>query len=181
VKRLIILLHVGLFVAGCAAIEQRDTQARNNELIASAKAATTACNEKISEGDPNKAMARAQCQRDAASIARPTERYPDLGDAFWATRMRIAEQVQAGKLTIAEGNELITNKSVELNNEGQRRATADRAVRAQEDANRAAILSTYTANNRPYTPPPAQPMIPQNHSINCNSVVNGNMISTNCN
>jgi hypothetical protein len=180
-ERFGIFLLLGFCIAGCAMMQERETKARNEELIAQAKEATAACNEKLPAGNPKTAVARAQCQKDAAAIARPTNIYPDLMDTFWATRMRVAEDVQGGKLTIAQGNEIISNKNTELTTEGQRRIAADRAVSAQENANRAAIFAAYMANNKPYTPPVAVQPVQQNRSVSCNSMVNGNMISTNCN
>jgi hypothetical protein len=133
------------------------------ELLAQAKAAALACDEKLPAGNSRTAVARAQCQFEAAKISRPTVIFPDLADTFWATRMRVAEEVQGGKLTIAQGNEIISNKNSEVTTEGQRRMAADRAISAQENANRAALFAAYMASLKPSTPPP-------NHSINCNSM-----------
>jgi hypothetical protein len=55
-------------------------------------------------------------------------------DSFMATRMSVAEQVQDGRLTIAQANVIIANKNTELISEEQRRNLANRAVAAQESA-----------------------------------------------
>jgi hypothetical protein len=171
-------LLLGTLVAECTMVQEHETSFRNEQLLAQAKAARLECDQKFPAGNPKTAVARAQCQKEAAEIARPTNIFPDLMDAFWETRMRVAEEVQSGKLTIAQGNEIITNRNTELTSEGQRRIAADRAVSAQENANRAALFAAYMANN---TPPIAMQPVQQNRAVNCNSYVNGNMVSTNCN
>src|SRR5262249_53334541 len=80
------------------------------------------------------AVARAKCQVDAVAILRPTVAHPDLLDSLMATRMSVAEQVQNGRLTIAQANEMMANKKSELVSEEQRRNLANRAVVAQESA-----------------------------------------------
>jgi hypothetical protein len=121
-----------LLLTGCGLARQRELQARTDELNAQSAAAMQACNESVPGGNPKTALARAKCQTDAIAIRRPIVTYPDLLDSFVAARMSIGEQVQNGKLTIIQGNEVLANKNSELVAEEQRRNLANRSVAAQE-------------------------------------------------
>jgi len=71
----------------------------------------------------------------------------DLLQAYIADRTVIAEQIQSGKMTIAEGNALITQKWSAVVSEKQRREMARQSVAAQQDAARAAAYqASATAN-----------------------------------
>lgn len=79
-------------------------------------------------------MVRADCMNRAARILAPILPYPDLLELQLAANASIAERVQSGQMTIAQGNEAIAQKFAELNTEEQRRLLADRSVNAQESA-----------------------------------------------
>jgi hypothetical protein len=125
---------IGLTVAGCGLVRQRELEERIAALIAQSTAAAQACDVTVPPGNPKTAVARARCQCDALEIRRPIVPYPDLMDTFIAARMSVAEQVQSGQITIARANEIVTNKRSEIVSEEQRRNLANRAVAAQESA-----------------------------------------------
>jgi hypothetical protein len=59
--------------------------------------------------------------------------YPDLWDVYIASRIVIAERVQKGQISIAEGDEAFAQKRSDLAAEEQRRLLANRSVAAQEN------------------------------------------------
>ena len=119
---------LGLTVASCGIARQ----ARIQELQAQELAAIQRCDVTVPAGNPKTAVERAKCQTEAMAILRPIMPYPDLQDSMIAIRLAIAEQVQNGKLTIAQGNEQIAAKRSEIVAEEQRRNLANRSVAAQE-------------------------------------------------
>ena len=119
---------LGLTVASCGIARQ----ARIQELQAQELAAIQRCDVTVPAGNPKTAVERAKCQTEAWAILRPIMPYPDLLDLMIASRLTIAEQIQNGKLTIAQGNEQIAAKRSELAAEEQRRNLANRSVAAQE-------------------------------------------------
>lgn len=127
-------VFVALTVASCGLARQREMQERIDALNAQSLAASQACDASFPAGNSKTAVARARCHMDAWEIRRPIVPYPDLLDSFIATRMSVAEQVQNGKLTIAQANEILANKHSEMVSEEQRRNLANRAVAAQESA-----------------------------------------------
>ena len=133
---------IGLTVASCGLVREREMQERAATLNAQSEAAAQACDTTVPAGNPKTAVARARCQMDAYEIRRPIMRYPDLMDSFIATRMSIAEQVQNGQITIARANEIMANKMSETVSEEQRRNLANRAVAAQESAAAASWAAT---------------------------------------
>jgi hypothetical protein len=134
VRKLWVAAFIGLAVASCGLARQREMQERATALNAQSQAAAEACNTTVPAGNPKTAVARARCQMDALEIRRPIVTYPDLMDSFIATRMSVAEQIQNGRLTIAQGTEILANKNSELVSEEQRRNLSKRAVAAQESA-----------------------------------------------
>jgi hypothetical protein len=135
------IVLIGVTLAGCGLTGQQELQARKDELNAQSKAAMESCNETHPGGNPKTAVARAKCQTEAMAIRLPIMTYPDLLRSFIATRMVVAEQVQDGKLTIAQGNEIVANKLSEMVTEEQRRNLANRSVRAQEGIAAASLAS----------------------------------------
>ena len=124
----------GLLVAGCGLARQQEMRERIAAVNAQAQAAAQACDSTVPPGNPKTAVSRAKCQVEAMAIRRPIVPHPDLLDALMAARMSVAEQVQTGKLTIAQGNEIMANKNSALISEEQRRNLANRSVAAQESA-----------------------------------------------
>jgi hypothetical protein len=78
------------------------------------------------------AVERNRCYSQAAQPLRQFNTYPDIFDKVWADRGVIAERLQAGKLTVAEATQQITQTISEATAEEQRRNLANRAVNAQE-------------------------------------------------
>ena len=60
--------------------------------------------------------------------------FPDLLDQENATRLALAEKVQAGKMTIIERNQQFSQFHSQIIAEEQRRMLANRSVNAQESA-----------------------------------------------
>ena len=123
---------LGLTVASCGIARQQEMQARIQELQAQKLAAIQRCDVTVPAGNPKTAVERAKCQTEAWAILRPIMPYPDLLDLMIASRLTIAEQIQNGKLTIAQANEQIAAKRSEIVAEEQRRNLANRSVAAQE-------------------------------------------------
>jgi hypothetical protein len=139
--RILLFVMVAVFLSNCGIIREREMRAQAEELRAKSLAASQACDNTLPAGNPKTAMARAKCQTDALTILRPISPYPDLMDQYIASRIAIAERVQNGQVTIAQGNELITQKRSELIAEEQRRSLANRAVSAQEDVASASLAA----------------------------------------
>jgi hypothetical protein len=92
-----------------------------------------------------------QCVNNAIAIQLPTYAPDqDLVLAYLADRMVIAEQVQSGKITIAEAKAQIMQKWSAAVSEGQRRELARQSVAAQQTAANAAVsqvwANAYAAN-----------------------------------
>jgi hypothetical protein len=132
VRTVYLAAFIGLVVASCGLVRQRELQERIDTLNAQARTASKACDSTFPAGNPKTAVARAKCQVDALAIRRPIVKHPDLMDSFIATRMSVAEQVQNGRLTVAQANEILANKNSEVVSEEQRRNLAQRSVAAQE-------------------------------------------------
>ena len=131
-KAFCVAVVLGLTVASCGIARRQEMQARIQELQAQSLAASQRCDVSVPAGNAKTAVERAKCQTEAWAILRPTTPYPDLLDLMIASRLAIAEQVQNGKLTIAQANEQIAAKRSELVAEEQRRNLANRSVAAQE-------------------------------------------------
>jgi hypothetical protein len=125
-------LLAGLVLAGCGFDRAPELQSRTDQLNAQSAAASQACDVSVPAGNQKTAVMRAKCQVDAVAIRRPIVTYPDLLDSYLAARMAVAEQVQAGKLTVAKGSEVIAHKISELVAEEKRRNIANRSASTQE-------------------------------------------------
>jgi hypothetical protein len=131
-----------LALAGCAvapraqADEQAKQQAADNaQLIEQSKAAMAACDAKFPAGDAKTAVVRRKCINDGFAIKLPTfGPDQDLVRGVMADSMVIAEQVQNGKMTIADGNAAIAEKWSKAVTESQRRANSKNSVLAQQSA-----------------------------------------------
>jgi hypothetical protein len=116
----IVPLLIGLSVSGCGLIRQQQAQERYKEVTAQVHAAENACEVSYPADNPKTAVARAKCLNDAEEIGRSVFPYPDLFESAAATRLALAEQVQNGKLTVIQANELLANKATELVTEANR-------------------------------------------------------------
>jgi hypothetical protein len=139
--RILLVVAIAVLVSDCGLMRQRELQAQTEQLKAKSQAASQECDTTLPAGSPKTAMARAKCQTDALAILRPIMPYPDLMDLFIASRISIAERVQNGQLTIAQGNEIIAQKKSELVAEEQRRSLANRSISAQEDMASASLAA----------------------------------------
>ncbi len=115
---------VGLLLSGCGDDASRELQPRADVLNAQSAAASRACDDTNPAGNPKAALARAKCQVEAAAIRRPIVRYPDLLDAYIATRLSVAEQVQAGKITAVRASDIVASRISKLVLEEKRRNRA---------------------------------------------------------
>jgi hypothetical protein len=131
-KTVCFVTFICILLAACGIARRQEMQARIAELDAQTIAAMQACNDSLPAGNPKTAVARAKCQVDAIVIRRPIVTHPDLMDLFIAKRMVVAEDVQNGKLTVAQANVIIANLHSEWVTEEQRRNLANRSVAAQE-------------------------------------------------
>jgi len=148
-RNLFVVSHfiLGLALSGCGTAPrvQADDQTKqqateqqakvNAQLIEQSKAAMAACDAKFPAGDPKTAVVRRKCINDGFSIRLPTfGPDQDLVRAVMADSMVVAEQVQSGKMTIAEGNAAIAEKWSKAVTESQRRANSKNSVLAQQSA-----------------------------------------------
>jgi hypothetical protein len=109
--------------------------AANALLIEQSKAAMAACDANFPAGDPKTAVVRRKCINDGFAIKLPTfGPDQDLVRGVMADSMAIAEQVQSGKMTIAEGNAAIADKWSKAVSESQRRSNSKNSVLAQQSA-----------------------------------------------
>ena len=136
------LFVLSLALYGCAVAPrvQADDQAKqqaavNAQLIEQSKAAMAACDAKFPAGDSKTAVVRRKCINDGFAIKLPTfGPDQDLVRGVMADSMVIAEQVQSGKMTIADGNAAIAEKWSKAVTESQRRANSKNSVLAQQSA-----------------------------------------------
>ncbi|MGB7078967.1 MAG: hypothetical protein WBD53_17410 [Xanthobacteraceae bacterium] len=136
------LFFLGLALSGCAVAPRVQAQdqakqqaALNAQLIEQSKAAMAACDAKLPAGDPKTAVVRRKCINDGFAIRLPTfGPDQDLVRGVMADSIVIAEQVQSGKMTIAEGNAAIADKWSKAVTESQRRANSKDSVLAQQSA-----------------------------------------------
>jgi hypothetical protein len=143
--RLCAALTLAALIAGCGLARQRELAAQMAALREQSAAAMKECGEKFPPGNPKMAVARAQCVNAALVIVQPTLPYPDLLQVYMADHMAVAEDIQAGRTSIAQGNAVLARKWSELVGEEQRRRLANRAVTAQEQT-AAAASSTAAAS-----------------------------------
>jgi len=120
-----LVVFVGFLLSGCGDNNSREIQPRADVLNAQSAAASRACDDAHPAGNPKTALARATCQVEAVAIRRPIVKYPDLLDAYIATRLSVAQQVQAGKLTVVKGSDMVASKISKLVAEEKRRNRSD--------------------------------------------------------
>jgi hypothetical protein len=169
------LFVLGLALCGCAVAPRvqpddaaKQQTAPNPQLIEQSKAAMAACDAGFPAGDPKTAVVRRKCINDGFAIRLPTfGPDQDLVRGVLADSMVIAEKVQNGSMTIAEGNAAIAEKWSKAVTESQRRANSKNSVLAQQTAAAAQQLPAAAADVTPVDLP----------GFNCSQ--NGNM--TTCN
>jgi hypothetical protein len=172
-----------LALSGCGiamqiqAQEQAKKQAAvNAQLVAQSDAAKADCDVKFPPGNAKQAVVRRKCLNDAFSIRLPTlGADQDLAQAVMADAMVIAEKVQNGKMTIAEGNAAIAERWSQAVSESQQRANARNSVMAEQNAAAAQQQAAAAANTAAFAsmiqatkPPPITPVVPVvNPSFTC--------------
>ena len=110
-------------------------EARAAAIKEQARAAFQECKAKFPEVVAATTVANAQCLNGVVVIARPLWGNPDLLDAFMATRIAVAERVQKGQVTVAQGNEEVANKWTQVVAENQRRSLAPQRVSLRDGSN----------------------------------------------
>lgn len=132
------VLLISSCVAGCGpnAAQLRE-QARQQDA-ANYENAAADCNRRYPEM-AKQAVPRAQCFNTAANqYLRPYMPNPLQMDRLTSTRLVLAEQVQAGKISHAEGARQLTELVAGMSDQNQQRTLAERSVAAQENAANAA-------------------------------------------
>lgn len=140
--RTLLLLTVCLALSACASAQQitiedqaKQQAAQTAQLVQQSKTAMAACDSEIPAGDPKTAVARRKCINDGFAIRLPTF-WPDqdLVRGVLADSMIIAESVQVGRMTIAEGNAAIAQKWSDAVTASQKRANSKNTPLTREGA-----------------------------------------------
>jgi hypothetical protein len=131
-------LLISVAVTGCGIIRQQQIDEQIAALRQQSALAFEDCNRRFLGENPKNAVSRAQCTNAAFAIIEPTLPYPDLLHVFMTQNLAIAEDVQHGRLTVAQGNAAMMQKLSDLVGEEQRRSLTGRSVAAQESAAAAA-------------------------------------------
>ena len=188
--RVIVACLLALTLAGCGIAQRMQAQeeaqkqaALNAQLIEQSKAAVADCDVQFPPGNAKTSVVRRKCVNDAFSIRLPTfGSDQDLARAVMADSMVIAERVQNGKMTVAEGNAAIAERWSQAVSESQQRANARNSVMAQQSAAAAQQQAAAAANTAAFAsmiqatkPAPVTPVV--NPSFTC--VHNGNITSCN--
>jgi archaellum component FlaG (FlaF/FlaG flagellin family) len=130
VARTIFAVLLAAALSGCADYQAQQQAAQIKERN---KAATRDCRNRFSTVTPENIVAAAQCRNAAMAITLPLlGSNQDLAQSFMAQRLAIAEQVQKGKLTVAEGSTAIWQKYSEAEGELQRRIAITQTAAAQQ-------------------------------------------------
>lgn len=136
---------LGFFLAGCGIARQQELAAQQAALQQQSITVMKECNEKYAPDNPKIAVIRAQCINNGLVILQPTMPYPDLLMVLMADHVAIAEQIQTGRITMAQGSALIAQKWSALTAEEQRRNLANRSVTAAEESASAATAAAWRA------------------------------------
>lgn len=116
-------------------VQAKQQAAQSAQLVQQSKTAMAACDAELPAGNPKTAVARRKCINDGFAIRLPTYGADqDLVRGVLADSMVIAQNVQDGKMTIAEGNAAIAQKWSQAVTESQRRANSKNTPLAQESA-----------------------------------------------
>jgi hypothetical protein len=172
------LLTISLMLSGCGiarpiqAEEPANQQAvQSAQLVQQSKTAMVSCDAEFPSGNPKTAVARRKCINDGFAIRLPTfGPDQDLVRAVLADSMVIAEKVQSGKMTIAEGNAAIAEKWSQAVTESQQRSKSTNSVLAQQSAAAAPQQAVAPANGAAVTPVdlPGFTCIQNGSTVTCN-------------
>lgn len=122
--RLPIVMVLCALLAGCGMARQADQQEAAEEIPDGWKDALAECRH-ASPDQKAQAVARAACVTKATELLRPMLPFPDLLDQENAMRKSLAEQVQAGALSLLERNRQITKFHSKMLAEEQGRVLAN--------------------------------------------------------
>ena len=139
--RVVAVLALVLLLAGCGIAQRMEAQnqaeqqaAQNAQLIEQSKAGMADCDVRFPPGNAKQAVVRRQCINDAFSIRLPTfGPDQDIARSVMADAMVIAERVQAGKMTVAEGGAAVAERWSQAVSESQQRVNARNSVMAQQN------------------------------------------------
>jgi hypothetical protein len=169
-------LRIGITLSGCGIAQHiqaeepaKQQAAQSAQLVQQSKTAVAACDAEFPAGNPKTAVARRKCINDGFAIRLPTFGLDqDLVRAVLADSMVIAEKVQNGKMTIAEGNAAIGEKWAVA--ESQQRANSKNSVLAQQSAAAAQQQAAAPANGAAVTPVdlPNFTCIQNGNTVTCN-------------
>ncbi len=133
--RLVLVLPLAVSLSGCGVIAANQRAEANAKSRAAFSAGVEACNQQFPDR-VRQAVARAECLNAAQTThLHPTVPYPDLLVQVNATRLATAEQVQSGRMTVAQADLQLSQVVSQVVSEDQRRSLASRSVAAQEAAN----------------------------------------------
>jgi hypothetical protein len=165
-------------LSACGLAQRMEAEKQNKELVARSDAALADCEANFPKGNPKIEVARVKCLNDAVLIRMPTfGTDQDLAAAFMAQRLVIAEQMQSGKLSFAEGSAAIAEKWSQAVSQSQQRANARNSVAAQQQTAAAANTAAWAAMAQATKPPPMQPIV--NPTITCTHFPGS--VTTTCN
>lgn len=160
---LIMLISVGL--AGCG-LEQVAAQQQEKQY----QAALADCNARIPTVNRTNVVAKMQCTNNAIALALPElGSNSDLLQTYLAYRASVAEQIQDGRITGAQGAALITQRWSEVVSEAQRRNAAG------SEAFSDALVNALVVANATYAAAP-----PPNLGTHCTTNYFGRTAYTNC-
>lgn len=180
-------IAVSLALCGCGVARQYQEAEQAKQLKAQAEAAVADCNGKYPAGNPKIEVTRVQCLNSAFAILMPTlGADEDLAQVFMADRLVIAEQIQSGKLDLAEGSAQIAAKWSEVVSESQRRQTARQSVAAQQAVASAQQTQAFAAslaaiNAAAPRPAPAPVIMQQPSTVRLQTSCNTFGTMTTCN
>jgi len=126
-----------LVLAGCGIAVQQQRAALKQQ----AHAAAEECKSRFPDDVAN-LKDRYECTNSAMKTALATYKYPDLLNVYMTYRIVIAERVQSGQLTLAEGKSLIAQKWSEIIAEEQQRNLANQVVEDQREAANLQLMAT---------------------------------------
>jgi hypothetical protein len=131
--RVSVVLGLCCLLAGCGLMARKEREEQQASAKAQSDAAMADCEVQFPKGG-KRYIEKTQCQNGAMNVIRPLMPYPDLVDQDMASRMAVAEKLQAGKLTLAEANLEQSTFHSNIVAEEQRRMLNNRSVGAQESA-----------------------------------------------
>jgi hypothetical protein len=149
------VIAMAFTLSGCGVVSRIQYEEAVSKAKAENETKVAACLAQFPAG--SKAyVEKTQCLHQANMPLRSFNPRPDLFDTYWATRVLIAERLQAGKLTLAEADLLLAQEATKLTGEGEQRDLASRSVGAQEAAAQAQRSLATSAMIRTFNPPTLQ-------------------------